>query len=511
MLLNLTDHSAEPLHRQISVQLARRIIDGEIVAGQVLPSLRVLAREQHVSKTTVERAYNELASEGLVRLRQRSSPVVEALEPGRRQAIATRIGLSPNALLEALKAFSQKLAAVFDPGCLCELLSETLSGYLGTDNVQIAVSDRTSGRIVLLPTGRHREQHVVEREDVFLGHIGEAGTPLLMNEASVEVLQSELAQALMERAVEVVYPLKHADDIQGFIGLGPKRDGHAYSADDAGLLTILAGQFATALSMAWLYVDSIEKRKMEEELKTAQQIQADLLPNDSNYGDMLEIAAYTSPSRAVGGDFYDYFALDEYRTGIVIADACGKGMPAAMLISQIQAMVRSEISNGNTIERTLTNLNRHLHRHAESGFFATLFYGILDRRRRVLKFANAGHDFPVLVRRNGGLELLKSTGPALGVVDSLEHHADTIEIHEGDCILLYTDGITEATSSGGRQYGETQLRDLLIRSRHRSATDILDFVRCDVERFAGPEPQSDDRTIVLVKVNRLEESKPHAA
>jgi len=178
-----------------------------------------------------------------------------------------------------------------------------------------------------------------------------------------------------------------------------------------------------------------------------------------------------------------------------------------MLISQIQAMVRGEVGNGNTIEKTLATLNRQLHRHAESGFFATLFYGILDRRKGTLKYANAGHDFPALVRRNGQLALLSSTGPALGVVDHLDHQAETVHVHEGDSLLLYTDGVTETTSSSGRQYGEIQLRDMLIRNRHRSPGDILNFIRCDVERFAGPEPPDDDRTIMVIRINRLTEKK----
>jgi serine phosphatase RsbU (regulator of sigma subunit)/DNA-binding transcriptional regulator YhcF (GntR family) len=511
MLLNLTEHSKDPLHRQITVQLARRIIEGEIGAGQELPSLRTLAREQHVSKTTVERAYTELASKGLLRLRRRNTPVVADIEPGQRQAIASRIGISPNSMLDALKAFSQRLASLIDPECICDLLKESLGEYLGATGVQVAIRKRPSNRITLLPTDTFGRGLVPGTDDALLEHVDTMESPLLMKDATIEILQSDLGEVLMGRRVEVLYVLKHAGDIQGFVGLGSCRDAHEYSPDDLDLLMLLSDQFATALAMARLYVDSIEKCKLEEELKTAQQIQADLLPESLQNGDALEIAAFTSPSSAVGGDFYDYFALDEYRTGIVVADACGKGMPAAMLISQIQAMVRSEVGNGNTIEKTLASLNRQLHRHAESGFFATLFYGILDRRKGTLKYANAGHDFPVLVRRNGQLTLLSSTGPALGVVEHLDHHAEKVRVHEGDSILLYTDGVTETTSSGGRQYGEIQLRDLLIRNRHRSPDDILNFIKCDVERFSGPEPPDDDRTIVVIKVNRLVEKKRHAA
>jgi serine phosphatase RsbU (regulator of sigma subunit)/DNA-binding transcriptional regulator YhcF (GntR family) len=511
MLLNLTEHSKDPLHRQITIQLARHIIEGDLGAGQELPSLRTLAREQHVSKTTVERAYLELASKGLLKLRRRNSPVVADIEPGQRQAIASRIGISPNSMLDALKAFSRRLASLIDPQCICELLKESLCEYLGATGVQVAIRRGQSRRITLLPTTASGREVVPGTEDALLKHICSVESPVLMESATVGMLQSDLGEALMDRRVQVVYALKHAGEIQGLVGLGRCRDAHEYSPDDLDLFTLLSDQFATALAMARLYVDSIEKCKLEEELKTAQQIQADLLPDSLDQGDALEIAAFSSPSSAVGGDFYDYFPLDKYRTGIVVADACGKGMPAAMLISQIQAMVRSEMGNGNTLKKTLAALNRQLHRHAESGFFATLFYGIFDRRKGTLKYANAGHDFPVLVRRNGEMTLLASTGPALGVVEHLDHHAETVQVHQGDSLLLYTDGVTETTSSSGRQYGEIQLRDMLIRNRHRSPADILNFIRCDVERFAGPEPPDDDRTIVVIKVNRLMENSQYVA
>jgi len=507
MLLNLTDHSKDPLHRQITVQLARHIIEGDLGAGQELPSLRTLAREQHVSKTTVERAYTELASKGLLKLRERNTPVVADIEPGQRQAIASRIGISPNSMLDALKAFSKRLASLIDPECICDLLKESLGEYVGATGIEVAIRKGVSGRITLLANGKYGRALVIGTDDALLRHVSAMDSALLMKDATIETLQSDLGEALMDRRVEILYALKHAGEIQGLVALGRCRDAHEYSPGDIELLTLLSDQFATALAMASLYIDSIEKCKLEEELKTAQQIQADLLPESLKQGDSLEIAAFSSPSSAVGGDFYDYFALDEYRTGIVVADACGKGMPAAMLISQIQAMVRSEVGNGNTIEKTLKSLNRQLHRHAESGFFATLFYGILDRRKGTLKYANAGHDFPALVHRNGQITLLSSTGPALGVVEHLDHHAEKVEIHEGDSLLLYTDGVTETTSSSGRQYGETQLRDLLIRNRHRSPGDILNFIRCDVERFAGPEPAEDDRTIMVIKINRLAETR----
>ena len=131
------------------------------------------------------------------------------------------------------------------------------------------------------------------------------------------------------------------------------------------------------------------------------------------------------------------------------------------------------------------------------------FEQCLALQQRLVDRATLCHD--------GQITLLGSTGPALGVVEDLDHHAETVPIHDGDSILLYTDGVTETTSSSGKQYGETQLRDMLIRNRHRCPADILDFIKCDVDRFAGPEPPEDDRTIMIIRVNRLMENESRAA
>jgi serine phosphatase RsbU (regulator of sigma subunit) len=129
----------------------------------------------------------------------------------------------------------------------------------------------------------------------------------------------------------------------------------------------------------------------------------------------------------------------------------------------------------------------------------------------LLTYANAGHDFPILVRRNGQTETLTSTGPALGVVPELSHETGSVSLQEGDCLVLYTDGVTEATSSRGKPYGEAQLRDMAIRSRHRSSEEMLDFLRYDVERFSSAGAAQDDMTMMLVKISKLSAGESYAA
>jgi serine phosphatase RsbU (regulator of sigma subunit)/DNA-binding transcriptional regulator YhcF (GntR family) len=511
MILNLTDLSAEPLHRQISAQLARRILDAELAAGTDLPSITAMAREQHVSRSTVELAYTELAQEGLIRLRSHRGPTVADLLPEERQAAAARLGLSSHSLLDAIESFSGRLVSIVDRHKMCSMLVESLDKYVQPAGTIIAWPDTHGGCWSLLGDRTEARKLKTHNDGPFIERLRTTEKPISTPDNGDAGARDGLVGTLQSLESDLVWPLKQGNDLLGLVALGRKDGDLEYSEEDLNLVTIFVNQFSTALGMANMYVGSLEKRRMEHELAAAKQIQASLLPKRLPEQDNLELAAFTSPSGAVGGDFYDYFVIDQSHVGLVIADACGNGVPAAMLISQIQAIVRSDVADGKPIEHTLSHLNRHLQDQAEAGFFATLFYGIVDTATGVLKYANAGHDFPILVRRNGQTEVLASTGPALGVVPDLDHDTESAELHEGDCLAMYTDGITEATSARGKHYGEARLKDITIRCRHRTPDEMLDFIRYDVERYRSQGPSDDDMTMMVIKVNRLSTGESYAA
>ncbi|MFQ5633677.1 MAG: PP2C family protein-serine/threonine phosphatase, partial [bacterium] len=202
----------------------------------------------------------------------------------------------------------------------------------------------------------------------------------------------------------------------------------------------------------------------------------------------------------VGGDFYDYLPINENRFALVIADASGKGMPAALLISQIQAILKSDVRYGSPIRQTMANLNKHLKRYSSAQNFATLFYGVIDLGKGTCEFANAGHNYPFLIKNNGNMKLLKTTGPALGIMQNGDHETETIRVSSGDCLLLYTDGITETMTTESTEYGEQRLQQILQRNRDAGAQKILDAIIDDLSAFDADDALQDDRTIVVLKV-----------
>ena len=243
-----------------------------------------------------------------------------------------------------------------------------------------------------------------------------------------------------------------------------------------------------------------QHRRIEEELNMARQIQASLLPKSLPSNGHIAAAAYSRPSRTVGGDFYDFLALDERRIAFVIADACGKGLPAAMLISQIQAMIKSELNNGNPIEAVLDHLNRQLVDFTPRNKFVTLFLGILDKRSGIFQYAGAGQNHPFLISADGDITALDVGGPGLGIASRAVYNTGTIALHPGDVLFLYTDGVTETMDADREEYGEQRLQELLRQLRYNSPDELIDAVVNDLEQYYTGEILQDDRTILVVKM-----------
>jgi sigma-B regulation protein RsbU (phosphoserine phosphatase) len=255
-----------------------------------------------------------------------------------------------------------------------------------------------------------------------------------------------------------------------------------------------------ALAIHQLLAGAQERQRLEEELGMARNIQAGLLPKTLPNAARLQMAASCEPARTIGGDFYDYLPLDAHRFALVIADACGKGMPAAMVISPMQALIKSEVSHGSSIRQIMLNLNQYVKRFASTKNFATLVYGVFDERTGSFEFANAGHHPPILVRRNAQVEFLQTTGPALGLLAEAHHQIETATLRAGDCLLFYTDGVTETMNPAREEYGEQRLQDLLVAYRKRSAQEIVSRLIEDLNAFRASTLLQDDRTIMALKI-----------
>ncbi|UCC43114.1 MAG: SpoIIE family protein phosphatase [Candidatus Zixiibacteriota bacterium] len=403
-----------------------------------------------------------------------------------------------------MERFSRQVISIFDSLKLRQTIEETLKTALLVDHVYFVLYDDSVGEYAILQSDDYPRRTVINRDDMMLRGINLLDKPTPFASLREYVEGSALAAILKEQRVRLILPLKDAQHLVGFLALTSKAAGYRYTPEDYNVLRVLSNQMVTALTNARLYADSLEKIRLEEEMSMARQIQLDLLPERPPDLPCAMICAESTPSRTVGGDFYDFIPMaDENRVGVVIADASGKGMPAALLIAQIQAIIRSEVNNGNPIPEIMKNMNQQIHKSTSAEKYVTLFYGEYDREDNAFHYANAGHNYPILVRANGQVEHLDQGGPIIGALPGMDYKSAAVQLQDDDLLFLFTDGLSEAMDADGKEYGEDRIQEFVVKQRTMEPAAIIDALKRDVQSFDPSYPPQDDTTMVILKVNNM--------
>jgi len=402
-----------------------------------------------------------------------------------------------------LETFSRQVISQFDPKKLRQIIEDTLRTTLLVEKVFFILYDDDVEEYAILPDENVPRRIIVDREDLMLRGINLLDTPTYFHSLNDYMDNSRLAEFLIENRIKMILPMKDAEHMLGFLALTDKVAGYRYTSEDINLLGVLSNQMVSALTNARLYVESMERLRLQEEVNMARQIQVGLLPSKPPDLTNTEISVHSTPSRTVGGDFYDFIKIDENRIGIVIADASGKGMPAALMIAQIQAIIHSEVNNGNRIETMLKNMNQQVAQATSTEKYVTLFYGELDNSCGHFHYANAGHNYPVLVRANGEMELLKTGGAIIGALPKLEFKSSTVKLESDDLLFLFTDGLSEAMDQDEKEYGENRIRNFICGHRKECPDKLIDSILSDVRSFDPTYPPRDDTTIIALKMNNV--------
>jgi sigma-B regulation protein RsbU (phosphoserine phosphatase) len=278
-----------------------------------------------------------------------------------------------------------------------------------------------------------------------------------------------------------------------------KKDTVAFSEDDKRLLSIIAAQSAQILENARLYEQEKDLQRMQEEIRFAAKIQSELLPKEFPRIPGYDIAGKSIPAQAIGGDYFDFIPVDKTRIAVTLGDVTGKGLPAAMLMSNVQATLRGQTLVSNSPKEVIIRSNRLLYMSTSAEKFVTLFYGILDTENHSFWFSNAGHDNPYVLSPAGEIRRLKTGGTVLSVMEEFPYEEEKVEIPKDEVVVIYSDGITEAMNAADELYGEERLLEVLQKVKGQSAIEIIDAVIAGARAHAGKHPQSDDMTIVVVK------------
>lgn len=299
----------------------------------------------------------------------------------------------------------------------------------------------------------------------------------------------------------IAAPLLDLEETLGLIVLESRSGARQFSEEDLELLVSLASVAALHLRNLALATEAAERRRLEEELALARRIQVAILPNQLPELAGWELYGGNVPSRGVSGDYYEILERDGGRECVLmVADVAGKGMAASLLTVSLQALSTGPITDGLPPDEICASLSRLLYRRTPPEKYATAFLGVLEPATGRLRYTNAGHNPPLLVRAGGTVEGLASTGVPLGLLAQAPYTAGETELGPGDLLVLYTDGLVEACGPDGEEYGEERLQQACLRHRaERDLAALADALESDLEEFVRRTPFADDRTLVLAR------------
>jgi serine phosphatase RsbU (regulator of sigma subunit) len=396
-----------------------------------------------------------------------------------------------------MEVFSREIVTILDFEKLKQMVFDTLKNNMQVERMCLCVFDNKEKKFML-----HSEDKIIpfDEDNEFIGALREEKKPIFFSALKIKKEETPFYKCLSEFKIQLMIPLQSQEGFIGFLGLSEKATGFRYSYEDLTLLNVLGNQLVIAMSNIRLYQDSLEKQRLEEELLRARQIQLSLLPRSLPRGKGFEVSAFIQPARQVGGDYYDFIRLNGEKFGIAIADAAGKGMPAALLVSLMHAFLRAETKNRLPPDEVICNINKLICTSTSSEKFATMFYGEFNPTERRISYCNAGHNYPVVVRKEGEVEYLQEGGLIIGAFPKATYEKAEQFFNADDTVVMYSDGLTEAFNRAEEQFGEERLLDLLEGAHRHPAEKIKDMIVQEVNNFSRGSIFWDDFTLVVLKV-----------
>jgi phosphoserine phosphatase RsbU/P len=300
--------------------------------------------------------------------------------------------------------------------------------------------------------------------------------------------KAEAADVERERRIGVLY-------------LDSREKGTLMSSSTRAALETLATEAAVAIENARLYRETMEKARMEQEMKIAAEIQQALLPKMARTGSFFAAAAASIPCRSIGGDFYDYVDLPGGALGFALGDVAGKGPTATLLSAMMQGIFAAQAATSDSPSQTISRVNMALYRRGIESRFVTLMYGVIAPDGR-LTYCNAGHNPPLILSRSGAaptVRRLECGGPIVGLFETATFDEETVNLTSGDWLIVFSDGVSEAMSASGDEYGETRIVSCVEGHKSMEPRQLLEALFADVRDFTRGAPQSDDITAMVLR------------
>lgn len=340
--------------------------------------------------------------------------------------------------------------------------------------------------------------------DALLTSVWRDKTALFLPAADRDPRLSALREAALRTESAMIAPLLYAGQNLGVLALANGTMSSAFSESDFEVFKAISEQSAFALYNAIVYAEANEKKTLDRDLEIARDIQRILLPSTSPDVEGFEISGINIPARQVSGDYFDYIKIDPAHFGIVIADVSGKGIPASLIMAMCRSVLRSQAPTNDSPMDVLKKVNRQLFPDMKEDMFISMAYVILDHAQGTVSLARAGHDAPLLYSAaTQAVTKINAPGMALGVdsgsvFDRLTRNFP-VPLSTNDCLILYTDGITEALDGTGQEFGMERMVRAVQTGAPKGAPAIVKQLTEELRTFAGIQPQNDDITLIVIR------------
>jgi serine phosphatase RsbU (regulator of sigma subunit) len=314
-----------------------------------------------------------------------------------------------------------------------------------------------------------------------------------------EAFRQQISISGQQIQTMMAVPLQTEDRVIGLIYVDSRSFVHEFTPDDLNLLTVLANVAAIRIEREHYAEIERQEHRRTQDLIQAAEIQRGILPRGAPRIQGVDLAGHNAPCRTVGGDYYDFIPYTDGRVAVVLGDVAGKGMSAALLMSNLQARVQILAEDPRDLSGLMGRLDQSVAINCPDNRFITMFLGVVDPGRKELLYCNAGHNPPLLVRSSGEVERLKAVGTALGILPGLSYREESRGFGAGDLLAIYSDGVTEAENPDGEEFGEGRLADLLTANRGAEAEDVVELVLQALDEWTAAQPAVDDVTLVVVR------------
>lgn len=410
------------------------------------------------------------------------------------------IGAAGESKLRLMVEINRKINTSPELDDVLNFIVGSVGEVISHDAAGIFLLDSESQTVRFVAGQGQDESHPVavplENHEGSVGWVISSGESVLASEVGEDSSDVSLRERTRSR---IAVPVASDGNTVGAFTLESDQPG-GFSEKDLELLAVLATQVAIAIDKASRQRELLEKKRLDEELRIAREVQLSLLPTEAPARESLDIAGINIPSRDIGGDYFDFIPIVHGHLGVVVADVAGKGIPASLIMASFRAFLRAEIRNNYAIRTIFTKVNNLLYEILKPHQFVTAFYGVLDLKSRRFTYSNAGHHPAILFRPDGKRRYLKSGGTVLGIFENAAYDEGFIDLAPGDLFVLYTDGLVEAESLKGEMFGRARLERFVRRNAALKAGELCEVIYAEMRRFTADSRLEDDTTIVVAKV-----------